>query len=383
MKITSKITDRKIKATCFQIEMSISDYANIAEKVIENNKLQRRRVSGNGSVYSLLKQDIIDGCIFPPIVLATSNKLTKSDDQATEEDIQNLINSDLEKLKILDGLQRTYTLLDIKDIPSLKDYTLRVDLYVGISDIGIMYRMLTLNTGQTPMSLRQQIEMLYSNYADSNFGKINVIRQIDDESVKSINDFKYSDLIDGYNSYLESNETPLDRYSLLEMIKVIEDIANADGTKADFPHFVKTYHRLVEVIDKKSNSWVWPDKKDAIPDHLIIEGAPFGKNIYRILNRSQSLTGFGAAVAQLISIKSIKNIDDLVNLYDQLEIDTSDLLLLNKVVDDIKKEAKKIGDSQRLFFKFLFRSLFDSDSEEYLNFKRSIERASRRTLANI
>nr|AEQ39079.1 hypothetical protein [Oceanimonas doudoroffii] len=308
--------------------------------------------------------------------------LKKDDVHTNNEDIVELINTDLEKLKILDGLQRTYTLLDIKDDPKLEDYTLRVDLYVNINDIGIMYRMLTLNTGQTPMSLRQQVEMLYSNYADSNFGDINIIRQVDDESVKSINDFKYSDLVDGYNSYLESNETPLDRYSLLEMIKVIESIANAEVTKADFPHFVKIYYSFVNTINKKSNFWVWPDKTE-IPDHLTIEGTPFGKNIYRVFNRSQSLTGFGAAISQLITNKSIKKIEDIVELYDELTIDNSDLLLLNKVIDDIKKEAKKIGDSQRLFFKFLFRSLFDPESEEYLNFKKSIERASRRTLANI
>lgn len=382
MKITSKIRDGKIKSTCFQIEMSISDYANIAEKVIDNNKLQRRKVSSNGSVYSLLKQDILDGCIFPPIVLATSNKFNKDDNEVTEEDIQTLIGSDLEKLKILDGLQRTHTLLEIKDSPHLKDYKLRVDLYVNISDIWIMYRMLTLNTGQTPMSLRQQIEMLYSNYANSNFGSINIIKQVDEESVKSINDFNYSDLVDGYNSYLESNETPLDRYSLLEIIKVIEDIANNESTKADFPQFVKIYHDFIVAVDRNSNAWAWPEI-DKIPDHLRIEGTPFGKNIYRIFNRSQSITGFGAAVAQLISNNSIKNIEDLSKLYDRIKIDASDLLLLNKVIDDIRKAAKKIGDSQRLFFKFLFRSLLDEDSEEYLNLQKSIERASRRTLANI
>lgn len=38
-----------------------------------------------------------------------------------------------------------------------------VEIYFKINRFGNLYRMLTLNTGQTPMSLRHQIEILYGN----------------------------------------------------------------------------------------------------------------------------------------------------------------------------------------------------------------------------
>ena len=82
-----------------------------------------------------------------------------------------------ENLIILDGLQRTYTILElIEELKSEEDNqeelskvlsnSIRIEVFLGINKIGILYRMLTLNTGQTPMSIRHQIEILYSDYSE-------------------------------------------------------------------------------------------------------------------------------------------------------------------------------------------------------------------------
>ena len=170
MKIISRIDDKKISSTNIFIEIEYKEYLSFSKKIIHNNDLQRKRVKSSKTVYSLLKDDLKDGCIIPPIVLAISDAGYSK--EWSNEDVEKFINRNIEKLLILDGLQRTYTLIDAekelkqeKDIEKIVDFEkriLRLELYVGINKFGILYRMLTLNTGQTPMSLRHQIEILLS-----------------------------------------------------------------------------------------------------------------------------------------------------------------------------------------------------------------------------
>ena len=103
------------------------------------------------------------------------------------------------ELVILDGLQRTYTLVDLEqeliasgDETSLKSFyghKIRIEVYVGINRLGILYRMLTLNTGQTPMSLRHQIEMLYLDYSKTPPPGITLIREADNRPTTEISDY--------------------------------------------------------------------------------------------------------------------------------------------------------------------------------------------------
>lgn len=130
--------------------------------MIKNNDLQRKRVKTSQTVYSLLKEDLLNGCVIPPLVLAVMSDDDRLKSMESDE-LQDYIKSNKEKVLILDGLQRTHTLI-AAEIDALKqkkernfyNYKLRLEVYVNINKFGVLYRMLTLNTGQTPMSVRHQ-----------------------------------------------------------------------------------------------------------------------------------------------------------------------------------------------------------------------------------
>ena len=177
MKVASKVKDGRINAVNILLDMNIREYLEVAGNIIKNNEFQRKRVKNSSTVYALLKKDLRSNCTMPPIVLAIKaekmNHLLNPYD-VDEEQIKSLFKP--ENLIILDGLQRTYTILDLVDelkkennievLNNVLDNSIRIEVYLGINKIGILYRMLTLNTGQTPMSIRHQIEMLYSDYLD-------------------------------------------------------------------------------------------------------------------------------------------------------------------------------------------------------------------------
>lgn len=389
MKIISKLNDKRINATNIQIEMDAAEYVGIAKKIIGNNEYQRRRVKNSGTIYSLLKADILAGCLIPPIVLASKLTSTPKLEAIDDDFISNHIFPNTSQIIILDGLQRTHSLIELFDDlvnkDSLADYKIRIEIYLNITEIGILYRMLTLNAGQTPMSLRHQIEILYSDAAGKQVGELNIIRQIDESPRRSHHDYNYSDLIEGYNSFLGRNEDSIDRYSLLDIVQSLGKISNDHSDENSFSSFSKIHFQFVSHLQNVSNNWEYPDDDDIAPEYKV-SGLPFGALPFRIFNRTQALTGFGAAIGSLIDQDILKNLSDLTVIIPNLEIKdpNQSFLHINKCLDEIKQEAKKIGNAQRMFFRYFFRHLFDkTQTEFYLDFNKSSDQAKHRTLSNM
>lgn len=64
------IHDYRINADNYSLNMTISEYYELVKDCLNDNEYQRKRVRNSSSIYNLLKQDIIKGCVMPPIVLA-------------------------------------------------------------------------------------------------------------------------------------------------------------------------------------------------------------------------------------------------------------------------------------------------------------------------
>lgn len=378
MEIIGKgIYDKRIKSHNVIIEISLGEYYNLSKEILKKNEFQRKRVKSSGSVYSLLKSDLKSGCIMPPIVLALSKTLQQTDPELLKKEIEN--NKD--NLVILDGLQRTYTIRDLIDElrnsgdPEFDKVLLniiRIEIYIGINRLGILYRMLTLNTGQTPMSSRHQIEIIYSDYSDISGSNIKLIREIDGSSPQKLGEYKFRDIIEGFTSYLERDYLTIERTDILDNIKSLEKLSTIDQNNDLFESFLTTYHEFVNKITSLSNDWEYNGE-------TTLSSAPFGQNTIKIFNKSQSLTGFGSAIGKLIDFESVKSLElvkkDIESLTDSdIEYALNQLIIY---LDKIRVIAKKIGNDQRLFFHYFFRELFGKNEDSHLKFKESVENAYR------
>ncbi|MEG1131303.1 MAG: hypothetical protein RSD77_03220 [Romboutsia sp.] len=381
MNIISRIYDNRINSENVFIEIKCKDYLSFSQKIIDNNELQRKRVKSSKTVYSLLKDDLKEGCIIPPIVLAISDKDYKK--TWTDSEVLEFIQSNIENLLILDGLQRTYTIL-LAEAELIKDnqtdkldrfynQTLRLEVYLGINKFGILYRMLTLNTGQTPMSIRHQIEILYKDIMNKPIEGIKLISETDDESPDDLSTYNFRDIIEGFNSYLERNELPLGKSDILQNIKSLEKLSFEDQQEDLFEQFTKVYNGLVVSLDKLTESETINSEKS---DEYELDSIPFGKNVIKIFNKSQALTGFGAAIGKLKDFGLINNITDLEELYPKIKFDEEEndwMYSILKNLDSIKTHSKKIGNSQRMYFQYFFRELFNKESDSYLNLDLAVE----------
>ena len=243
--IGKPIVDNRIKASNVMIEMTLKEYYDLSKEILSNNEYQRRRVKYSSSVYSLLKEDLKKGCLMPSIVMAMSDNLGK-DTNGT--DLIPILRENPSKLIILDGLQRSYTIRDLIQEMQGENITtqenvynnkIRIEVYVGINKLGILYRMLTLNTGQTPMSTRHQIEIIYADYAKKRIDNLHFIREIDDQSPKEITEYKFRDVIEGFTSFLQGDYLTLERVDILDNIKSLEKLATIDTSNLLFESFIR------------------------------------------------------------------------------------------------------------------------------------------------
>lgn len=101
--------------------------------------------------------------------------------------------------------------------------------------------MLTLNTGQTPMAARHQLEMLYRDKLNTSIEGVKLITDVQGKADPEDNEFIFKNVIDGFNSYMNRNELPIDRQELLENIQMLENMSDEDVANDIFEEFLGIY----------------------------------------------------------------------------------------------------------------------------------------------
>lgn len=388
IEIKSILNDERISAYNALVEISVGEYLNFAKNVIDNNEFQRKKVI-KSKIKEILRDDLLKNCLIPSIVLAISNERTgtiknESDFASCNEIIQNAIKEN--EILIIDGLQRTYVLLNLEEeliksnqvneLEKFRKHKIRSEIYLGLNRVGLLYRMITLNTGQTTMSTRHLMEILYFDYSKIGVAEIKFVKDQEESIIsETTNEYNFKTILDGFNSYLEKNETLIERTEILDNIKSLGILKTEIDNKDLFRDFILVFKYFLDTLVQKSNSWKY--NKESI-DERTLKSNPFGKSTLDIFKKSQILTGFGAALGYL---KEVKNIDfqGIRKMIPNITVDNNDwnaafyVLLIQ--LDSVKEKSKKIGNDQRFFFKFFFRGLFNPDSDYYLDISKSINYA--------
>ncbi|MBU3024091.1 hypothetical protein [Zobellia galactanivorans] len=389
MEILNIILDHKIKASNVLIELTFKEYLSIASDILDKNEFQRKKVV-KGVVRSMLKEDLKSGCTIPAIVLAQASiHLPAEFDYKTFSD-----KKEIEKwfrdrnLLLIDGLQRTHVLLEVhselkgEELERFEKNKLRVELYVGVNRLNILYRMLTLNTGQTTMSTRHLMEIMYVDYVDKPIDGVTLVSDKDDAKVNPgvLTEYKLKDVLDGFNSYLEKKEVTIQRSEILDNIKAIENIRELNVNKDLFIDFFKAYHKFLIRLESSADNLKISISDFDSEELKLNNNTFFGATFTLVFKKSQGLSGFGAAIKTLEELRDLQ-FEEVLNNIDDLKITDPKLVLLtmNKHLDYIKENSKKIGNDQRFYFKWFFRKLFDSEFDYYLDVMKSAESAFAKT----
>lgn len=217
MTITAYMVDRddRLKSHCVTAKCTYRDFLAITAGAETNLDIQRTIIKG-AKAYATLRSDLRRGCVLPPIVLAVALDIPTPIDAffATPDygNISTLLSSvSSTDVYIIDGLQRTnaikQTLADLEGEKKEEflERFIRLEIWLNIPFGAIAYRMLLLNAGQRPMSVKHQVEVLSSKLLDdlSSINGLEIFRVSEPRRRVQPGQFSLAKLAQGFQAWLQ------------------------------------------------------------------------------------------------------------------------------------------------------------------------------------
>lgn len=228
---------------------AISHLTNLIEKLDIQRKLQQ------SAIYRRLEKDILLGCVMPPITVAF---VDKNIDFSDEIEAKKYVEDNIQSAFILDGIQRLNLLKKIENQLSsdlLENGMIVLNILVCPSMDKLLYRMVTLNNGQKPMTPAHQIEILTSN--DIDFGELSrkIRTEKDGYNKEALNK---SDLVKAYIAFL-GNSVNIDNQKIIQSKLdelIAENIIDSFEYEEDRIEF-KDVVRLISSFSDNENLFDW------------------------------------------------------------------------------------------------------------------------------
>jgi hypothetical protein len=235
------------------IKSSVSSGKTTYAYALENlvpliDKFQEQRKIQGRKFYDRLKSDIIGGCIMPPITLAFISEEFSS--ETSVERISHFIGNRIGEGYVLDGMQRLSILAQASEDGRFdQSRPLFITVIVAERYDLLLYRMITLNNGQKPMTARHQIEMLTKGMLDTEGLKIPIVSEKETEKVKQQGAFKRSDVVSAYMAFI-TDSTNIENSRIIESRLdeiLISRVMNSDLTESRVQFF-----DVLEEVDRLS-----------------------------------------------------------------------------------------------------------------------------------
>ncbi len=367
--------DNRLKAYCVSAHCDYTWYLHAVTGAERNLEIQRGVIKGS-KAYATLRADLKRGCILPPIVLAVKNldlpsRISEQFEPLSENEIEKellaqltgpLESIDTANMYIIDGLQRTnaikQTLIEL-DESAQRDFLLgklRVEIWLNIPFGALAYRMLLLNAGQKPMSIKHQVEILSMKLNEelSSIEDIDIITTISSQRRTQRGQFQLAKLSQMFQAWLQGQPN-LDLRNLVMEQLLTESAIDVLGSSliGERPNQEKdAFKRFVE----------WLVKIDT--------KLPNSDSSFQFLSNETVLQGIGAAVgaSERNTVLKPRMEKGLKNLLDQLESDANSDPLGIATFDEIRKgiDAAKVnvGQATRDMVFRAFQEHFISDGNK-------------------
>lgn len=236
-----------------------TDYLFATERVVPLiDKLDIQRTTLAKKFYDRLEKDLVEGCIMPPLTLALVG------DNDVQINNETWILDNIDNAFILDGIQRLNT---IKRLKERLDFDLQRPIYFNLlicpSEDKLLYRMITLNNGQKPMSVRHQIEILANVFFSKNDYETFMISEKDEKTFspnyrKTHKLFKKDAIIKAYIAFI-TNTLLFDNQKIIEskMDEILVEDVFANNSSEEGTEFKDILHFLQDLVRESDEIFEW------------------------------------------------------------------------------------------------------------------------------
>jgi hypothetical protein len=248
----------------------IDDYLNLVGENFGEFHIQRKRE--NHKAYKRLEKDILKGALLPSITLAVKpDYVDKLNHLITEDDLSQL-QIELAQagiVNILDGLQRTYILKDLKEAGNnfKEDQTLLLEFWLEKDIKHLIYRIIVLNSGQKPMSMRHQVELLFLTIRErleKDIEGLEIYMEKEGQKRNAPKKFPLDRLVTAYQSFL-TKSPEVKRENIVATKLLEDDILDSDEEQLDknfnnFKKYLSTYNdfdnEVFRIYSNGKSNWL-------------------------------------------------------------------------------------------------------------------------------
>lgn len=174
-------------------QLPVQDYLDLVGSEFHEFYIQRKREKHKA--YERMKKDIIEGALLPSITLAVrpENVAEVESELSNKESLRQKL-SISGRVYILDGLQRTYILNDLKKEGTAfkENQKIHVEFWLEQEIKHLIYRIIVLNAGQKPMTMRHQVELLFLALKNKLESEINISIMTERDLTRRTGPRKYS-----------------------------------------------------------------------------------------------------------------------------------------------------------------------------------------------
>ena len=365
-KILGRAKDLKSGANVVYCQTTPEKYLKIVGQGFKDFELQRKKESHKA--YSRLKKDIIEGALLPSITLAVKHNLVKDilSNLDNENKLTEILSSEAGIVDILDGLQRTHILKEIEEQESTfkEGQTLLLEYWLEENLSNIVYRMIVLNSGQKAMSMRHQIDLLFSTTKETIEEKIPGIElytERDEKRRTSYNKYPLNIIASSYFSFLKMTPEQDSENIVNDQLKNNEIFESTkERIDENFDNFIQILQKFTAI-----DSLAWNIYRDE-PD--VDDGSTW-------LGSSNVIVSFFAA-AGLLCKNNLKGnvimamdhiIQELNELTEQgAPYDYFSIERYNNIIKHINVNKVNVGIARRKYIFLMFKEYLKSKGD--LNF---------------
>jgi hypothetical protein len=250
LEIIGYTKDFRTNTNILYAQIKINEYLELVGKDFDRFEIQRKKEKHKG--YNRLKRDIERGTLIPTITLAVEPSSVNQFEALLEErqstKIIEMLVSLTDKIYILDGLQRTYIISDIKsNMPFNDGQKLLLEIWFEEDLKHLIYRLIVLNSGQKPMSMRHQIELLFITMRETLVKKVDglILLEEKNEEIRSkAKEFPFERLVTSYKSYL-TKSPEVDKDNI-----VAERMIESDMLDSDEEFLSQSFFKFTNILEK-------------------------------------------------------------------------------------------------------------------------------------
>ncbi len=217
------------------------------------NKYNEQRYILGSKLYQKLEEDLVNGCIMPPITIAIQYSDSADLSGLNITELTKYVKSNIQKGYILDGIQRLNTLNRISKEGKMVSNPIYLNILLSDSKDKMLYRMVTLNNGQKPMSARHQIEVLADTIYDFNSLSVRLISEKEQKGKIKIPEgelsFKKENIIKAYIAYI-SGSTNIDNQKIIS--EKLDELITSKILETKVSQYSISFSDVIDLIVKFS-----------------------------------------------------------------------------------------------------------------------------------